>query len=167
MYAHVQLSAMPKFRKPRATSLSERMRRIRSRDTAPEWIVRRTLWRMGYRYRLHVKSLPGTPDIVFARRRKAVFVHGCFWHGHDCPLFRMPGTRQDFWSTKIERNRARDRAVQDQLAQAGWRSMTVWECAIRGPGRLGLETAVQCIADWMPRMNVRTGELRASKQEAA
>ncbi|WP_374709140.1 very short patch repair endonuclease [Burkholderia thailandensis] len=68
------------------------MRRIRSRDTAPEWIVRRTLWRMGYRYRLHVKSLPGTPDIVFARRRKAVFVHGCFWHQHGCSLTNLPKT---------------------------------------------------------------------------
>ncbi|HDR9076999.1 DNA mismatch endonuclease Vsr [Burkholderia cenocepacia] len=128
MCAYVQLSAMLKSRKHRATSLSERMRRIRSRDTAPEWIVRRTLWRMGYRYRLHVKSLPGTPDIVFARRRKAVFVHGCFWHQHGCSLTNLPKTNIDYWHPKLHRNIERDAAAMLQLEKAGWSVLVVWEC---------------------------------------
>jgi len=140
---------------------------IRAKNTDPELQIRRALHAKGFRFRLHSVDVPGKPDMIFPKYRAAVFVHGCFWHGHDCPLFKMPGTRQEFWSAKIERNRARDRIVQDQLAQAGWRSMTVWECAIRGPNRLGLETTVQRIADWLPRMKVRTAELRAPRQEAA
>jgi DNA mismatch endonuclease (patch repair protein) len=146
---------------------SRMMSGIRAKNTDPELQIRRALHAKGFRFRLHSSDVPGRPDMVFPKYRAAVFVHGCFWHGHDCPLFRMPGTRQEFWSAKIGRNRARDRVVQEQLAQAGWRSMTVWECAIRGPGRLGLETTVQRIADWLPRLKVRTCELRAPKKEAA
>lgn len=140
---------------------------IRARNTDPELQIRRALHAKGFRFRLHSSGLPGKPDMVFPKHHAALFVHGCFWHGHDCALFRMPGTRQEFWSAKIERNRARDRVVQDQLKRAGWRSMTVWECAIRGPNRLGLETTVERIAQWLLRPSTRTGELRAPKRAAA
>jgi DNA mismatch endonuclease, patch repair protein len=146
---------------------SRMMSGIRSKNTDPELQIRKALHAEGLRFRLHSREVPGKPDMAFPKYRAAVFVHGCFWHGHDCPLFKMPGTRQEFWSAKIERNRARDRVVQQQLEDAGWRSMTVWECAIRGPGRLGLERTVRSIAEWLPRSSVRTGELRAPKQEAA
>ncbi len=146
---------------------SRMMSGIRSKNTDPEMQIRKGLHAKGLRFRLHSKDVPGKPDMVFPKFRAVVFVHGCFWHGHDCPLFKMPGTRQEFWSAKIERNRARDRVVQQQLADAGWRSMTVWECAIRGPGRLGLEKTVECIADWLPRTYNSATELRAPRREAA
>lgn len=113
---------------------SERMRRVKSRDTSPELVVRRLLHGMGYRYRLHGSDLPGRPDIVFRRRRKVVFVHGCFWHRHPdpaCPLARWPKSRLEFWGAKFESNVARDRVVMDQLARLGWRAAVVWECQLR------------------------------------
>lgn len=146
---------------------SRMMSGIRSKNTYPELKIRKALHAEGFRYRLHSSDVPGKPDMVFPRFRAAVFVHGCFWHGHDCPLFKMPGTRQEFWSAKIARNRARDQVVQQQLKEAGWRSMTVWECAIRGRGRLGLDTTVAAISDWLPDSDVKTAELRAPKKEAA
>ena len=104
------------------------MKAVRRKDTAPEMIVRRLLHAAGYRYRLHVKKLLGTPDIVFPSRRKAIFVHGCFWHGHDCRAGRRPQSRQDYWIPKIERNQARDAAAVDALSRSGWSSLIVWEC---------------------------------------
>jgi len=105
---------------------------IRGKNTRNEVLLRKLLHRQGYRYRLHVRDLPGKPDIVFPRYRAVVFVHGCFWHGHDCPLFKIPATRSDFWRTKIEGNRANDKIVNEKLLAAGWRICIVWECAIRG-----------------------------------
>ena len=116
------------------------MRRVKGRDTGPELKVRRLLWSAGYRYRLHRKDLPGRPDIVLAGRRAAVFVHGCFWHGHDCPRgARAPKANAAYWSGKIDRNRVRDAAAQAALEADGWRVVTVWECAMKDPefaGRL-------------------------------
>lgn len=112
------------------------MSRIRGKNTKPEMIVRRGLHALGLRYRLHDRQLPGSPDLVFTGRRAAIFVHGCFWHGHDCPLFRLPSTRTDFWSAKIERNRERDAQALEALHSGGWRSLVIWECALRGRGRL-------------------------------
>lgn len=111
------------------------MGRVRSRDTRPEMTVRSLLHREGFRYRLHRRDLPGRPDIVLPRHRAAIFVHGCFWHGHGCSLFRMPTTRTEFWSTKININRRRDAAAAAALADTGWRCLWVWECALRGRGR--------------------------------
>lgn len=108
------------------------MRAIKGRDTKPELLLRRALHARGLRYRLHRKDLPGRPDIVFPRHRVCVFVNGCFWHGHDCPLFKEPRTRNDFWMTKIESNRKRDIAATEALIQEGWRVLTVWECALKG-----------------------------------
>ncbi len=107
------------------------MAAVRSRDTAPEMIVRRLVHRMGYRYRLHVRELPGTPDLVFPRLRCAVAVDGCFWHGHRCGACRMPATRRDYWAAKIARNIARDRRTRRALRRAGWRVLVVWECQTR------------------------------------
>lgn len=110
------------------------MSAVRGRDTRPEMIVRRLLFSMNYRYRLHRKDLPGNPDIVFAGRRKAIFVHGCFWHRHEgCTKATTPKTRAAFWSEKFECNIERDRRVEIELADRGWRSLTVWECEIRQP----------------------------------
>lgn len=111
---------------------SERMSRVRGRDTKPELLIRKVLHARGYRYRLHDKKLPGTPDLSFPGRRKAVFVHGCFWHMHEgCPLARMPKSRLEFWRPKLEGNRARDAVKLGQLRALGWDVMVVWECQLR------------------------------------
>lgn len=112
------------------------MSRIRAKNTAPEWTIRRLLHSRGFRYQLHRRDLPGKPDLVFPRFRTAVFVHGCFWHGHACSLFRMPATRTEFWSAKIAVNRERDAAAMTSLKDLGWRSLWIWECALKGRGRL-------------------------------
>jgi len=113
---------------------SERMSRVKSRDTKPEMAVRRLVHAMGYRYRLSSKHLPGKPDLVFGPRRKVIFVHGCFWHRHpdpDCKLARLPKSRKDFWIPKLERNRERDLETLDRLKQLGWQSLVIWECEVR------------------------------------
>jgi DNA mismatch endonuclease (patch repair protein) len=113
---------------------SERMSRVRGRDTKPEMIVRRLAHGMGYRYRLHVGGLPGRPDLVFPWRRRVIFVHGCFWHRHPdpaCKLARLPKSRLDFWRPKLDANRARDIAKQEGLKVLGWRVLVVWECELR------------------------------------
>lgn len=108
------------------------MRRVRSRDTGPEKTVRRLLTGLGARYRLHRKDLPGKPDIVMAGRRLAIFVHGCFWHGHDCARgARVPKANRDYWLAKVGRNRARDLASLAALETAGWRVETIWECEMK------------------------------------
>ena len=108
------------------------MAAIRSKDTKPEMIVRRYLWREGFRYRLHNSRLPGHPDLVLRRYRCCIFVNGCFWHGHEgCRYFRLPKTNVDFWTKKIERNKARDKREQQQLAKMGWHCITVWECQLK------------------------------------
>lgn len=114
---------------------SYNMSRVRGRDTRPEMVIRQGLHARGLRFRLQARDLPGRPDLVFPRWRTAVLVHGCFWHGHDCHLFRMPATRPDFWASKIAGNRMRDSRTLAALAGRGWRTLTVWECAIRGRGR--------------------------------
>lgn len=108
------------------------MRAIRSKNTAPELLIRKLLFSLGFRFRLHVKNLPGTPDIVLPKYRTAIFVHGCFWHGHDCHLFTLPQTRREFWQAKIDANRQRDLRSEDLLIGAGWRVLSVWECALKG-----------------------------------
>ena len=107
------------------------MSRIGSKNTAPELIVRRMLHAMGYRFRLHRKDLPGTPDIVLPASRTVVFVHGCFWHAHGCKIGRPPKTRPEFWGPKLERNRERDLESEAALRAAGWRVETVWQCETR------------------------------------
>lgn len=129
---------------------------IRGRNTKPELLIRRALHARGFRYRLHSPNVPGRPDMVFPRFGAVIFAHGCFWHGHDCPLFRLPGTRRDFWEAKIARNRARDAEVAEALRAARWRSLTVWECAMRGPGRLDFEDLIGRIANWLTGQGATT-----------
>lgn len=108
------------------------MSRIRGKDTKPELQLRRLLHAAGLRYRLHGRELPGRPDLVFPKYRAVVFVHGCFWHRHHCPLFHWPKSREDFWRAKLNRNVERDHQTAARLQAAGWRVLTVWECALRG-----------------------------------
>jgi DNA mismatch endonuclease (patch repair protein) len=110
---------------------SENMRRIRSKDTNPEMIVRRIAHRLGFRYRLHSSKLPGKPDLVFSSRRKAIFVHGCFWHQHSrCPAGRVPSSQKSYWTEKLARNVSRDREHVLNLRKAGWKTLILWECEL-------------------------------------
>ncbi|QOG20823.1 very short patch repair endonuclease [Bradyrhizobium sp. SEMIA] len=109
---------------------SKLMSRIRQRDTAPELLVRSLLHRAGYRFRLHMPKLPGRPDILFPRDRKAVFIHGCFWHGHSCPKGRRPKSNAIFWEEKILANQARDARVLNDLAALNWSALVLWECEL-------------------------------------
>ncbi|HYQ23733.1 very short patch repair endonuclease [Stenotrophomonas sp.] len=111
---------------------SAQMSRIRGSNTKLEVLVRKGLHARGLRYRLGGAKLPGRPDIVLPKYRTVVFVHGCFWHGHNCPLYRLPKTRPEFWADKIGKNRARDLRVTAELEAMGWRVLTVWECSLRG-----------------------------------
>lgn len=115
---------------------SRMMAGIGPKDTKPEMLIRRSLHAMGWRYRLHDRKLPGRPDLVFPGRKAVMLINGCFWHGHDCHLFRWPSTRVDFWYEKIGGNVRRDIAQRDQLLSAGWRVCDVWECALKGKQRL-------------------------------
>ena len=107
------------------------MRAVKSRDTAPELAVRRLAHGMGYRFRLHRKDLPGKPDLVFASRRKVIFVHGCFWHLHDCKNAHIPKSNSDYWVPKLQRNQLRDRNNLAALAAEGWKVLVIWECDLR------------------------------------
>jgi DNA mismatch endonuclease (patch repair protein) len=124
---------------------SRRMGRIRGKDTGPEKAVRSLLHRLGYRFRLHYKTLPGRPDIVFPRRKKVIFVHGCFWHRHPdpaCRLARLPKTRLEFWLPKLEKNQQRDHAILAALSERQWQSLVIWECELKDP----VETANRLVS---------------------
>ena len=112
-----------------AAERSERMSRIRGKDTKPELLVRRALHKLGYRYRLHRRDLPGAPDLVFPSRKQVIFVHGCFWHAHqDCRVANLPKSRRTYWRAKFARNKQRDELNSKHLKKAGWKVMVVWEC---------------------------------------
>jgi DNA mismatch endonuclease (patch repair protein) len=128
---------------------SEMMAGIRNRDTRPEKRVRAMLHRAGFRYRLHNTALPGTPDLWLARYRAVIEVNGCFWHGHDCHLFKLPSSRTDFWQTKIASNRERDTRHLIQLEQLGIRRLTIWECALKGRLRHDPERLLLVISWWL------------------
>ena len=116
---------------------SELMSRVRSKDSRPEQFVRQLTFSLGYRYRLHVRALPGCPDLVFRPRKKVIFVHGCFWHRHaDCVLARMPKSRVDFWEPKLEGNRQRDEKNRQVLKKAGWKVLIIWECQLNDSAHL-------------------------------
>lgn len=128
---------------------SRNMAAIRGANTKPELQVRRALHALGLRFRLHVKELPGKPDLVFPRHKAVVFVHGCFWHGHDCHLFKMPATRQEFWADKIGRNVANDRRAATALQADGWRVGVVWECALKGRTKPDFSETMQALVMWV------------------
>ena len=120
------------------------MARIRGKDTKPEFIVRRALHAIGYRYRLHVRSIPGTPDLVFPARRKAIFIHGCFWHAHDCRHgIRRPRSNVEYWNAKAIANRERDARKEQQLRAEGWDVATIWECETKAKDQPWLHRIVE------------------------
>jgi DNA mismatch endonuclease, patch repair protein len=108
------------------------MQAVKSRNTSPELLVRRLLYSLGYRYRLHRRDLPGCPDLVFNRRKKVIFIHGCFWHGHDCQRgARVPKSNRHYWIEKVTRNRQRDAAATESLIEKGWTILILWECELK------------------------------------
>ncbi|MBY5797685.1 very short patch repair endonuclease [Rhizobium leguminosarum] len=106
------------------------MQSVGQKNTGPEIAIRRALHRLGYRFRLHARTLPGRPDIVFPSRRKVILVHGCFWHGHDCSKGRLPKSRNEYWKPKIEANKARDERTVNELKVMGWESLVIWQCEV-------------------------------------
>lgn len=138
---------------------SRMMSGIRGKNTKPELMIRKALHARGFRYRLHC-DLPGKPDICLPKHRAVIFVHGCFWHGHDCHLFKWPKTRPEFWATKIGRNRQVDAASTAVLLATGWRVGTIWECALKGRARLPLETVLDDCESWLvgtrPTLEIRS-----------
>ena len=128
---------------------SRMMSGIRGADTKPEVSLRTALHQCGFRYRKNSRKLPGRPDMTFARYKAVVLVHGCFWHGHGCHLFKWPRTRAAFWRDKINGNRDRDDMVVEELHNLGWRILTVWECSLKGKTRVGLEEVCKRAARWL------------------
>lgn len=127
----------------------EMMAGIRNKNTRPEMIIRKELFAKGYRYRLHQKDLPGKPDIILPKYRAAIFINGCFWHCHDCHLFKWPQTRKEFWEKKILSNKTRDEINKSALLQAGWRILIVWECALKGKTKLDRVRLIDEIVSWI------------------
>lgn len=148
-----------------AATRSRMMAAVKSRDTKPEMIVRHGLHRRGFRFRLQDRRLPGRPDLVLARYRAAIFVHGCFWHGHDCPLFRWPKSRPEFWRTKIGRNIERDGEVREAISEKGWRVLTIWECTFRGKPADAQDMALDRVAVWIAGDD-SMGEIRGTDNAA-
>jgi len=140
---------------------SRMMSGIRGTDTKPEMMLRRGLHARGFRFRLHDRFLPGKPDLVFSRYHAVLFAHGCFWHGHDCHLFRLPSTRPELWAAKISRNREVDQRTDEALAQLGWRIGIVWECGLKGRIRRNLDDVISACAQWLcsdrMRLEIRGG----------
>lgn len=125
------------------------MAAIRAAGTKPEIRIRKALHAAGLRYRLNVTSLPGKPDIVLPRFRAVVFVHGCFWHRHECSLFRWPQSRTDFWREKLDGNAVRDQKALQALNEAGWRHAVVWECSLKGNAKLNFDETVHRLVAWI------------------
>ena len=122
---------------------------IKNKNTKPELMIRGGLHVRGFRFRIHSPNSPGKPDLALARYRAAIFVHGCFWHGHNCHLFKMPSTRPEFWRAKIARNVERDKRVSSLLLQSGWRHLVIWECALKGKSKLDFEALMDYVHDWI------------------
>ena len=141
---------------------SRMMAGIRGKDTKPELAIRSALHCLGFRFRLHCKVLPGKPDLVFRKHRAVILVHGCFWHGHDCHLFKWPKTRSEFWQQKINSNIERDRRDLLALVDSGWRVATIWECALKGRTRLPMEIVAKRCATWLESSEA---EMRLSGDE--
>ncbi|NKJ97115.1 DNA mismatch endonuclease Vsr [Rhizobium leguminosarum bv. viciae] len=144
------------------------MAAVRSRDTRPEIMVRSHLHRAGFRFRLCEGGLPGSPDLVFPKFRAVIFINGCFWHGHDCPRFSLPRSRVEFWAEKINTNKQRDLRNYEALQQAGWRVSVVWECALRGKERLGIDAVTAACGGWLKgsdRFLVITGDSRIATND--
>ena len=125
------------------------MRAIKASNTRPEMVVRRICHSLGFRYRLNKKDLPGKPDLVFPRHKAVIFVNGCFWHRHDCYLFKLPETRRDFWSEKLEANAVRDQRKREDLIDSGWRILVIWECSLKGRRKMEFHELARVIDSWI------------------
>jgi len=129
---------------------SKIMSKVGQKGTGPEMKLRRALHAKGFRYRVNVKKLPGSPDLVFKKYKAVIFVHGCFWHRHKgCKYATMPSTRKEFWSAKFEANIARDKKNVDELLEMGWRVLVVWECVLKKKKEMGFDEAIESIAKWL------------------
>ena len=128
---------------------SKNMAAIKSKNTKPELIIRKALFAKGFRYKLHDKKLPGKPDLVFPKYHAVIFIHGCFWHRHNCHLFKWPSTRPEFWKKKINRNVEVDKRNYKQLKKDGWYILTVWECALKGRGKLPFNKLILDVSNWL------------------
>ena len=128
---------------------SRMMAGIKGKNTKPELVLRRALHARGFRYRLHSKNVPGRPDLVFPKHHAIVFVHGCFWHRHECDLFRWPESRTEFWREKLDANAARDEKAADALDTAGWRQAVIWECALKGRKKRDFQDTMQRLIAWI------------------
>ncbi len=128
---------------------SRMMSAIREKNTKPEMLIRSQLHRAGYRFRTHDSKLPGKPDIVLRKHQTVIFIHGCFWHQHDCYLFKWPKTRPGFWKKKLSKNRGNDRVVIDQLMSLNWRICIIWECAIKGRKIKNLPAIIASVSEWL------------------
>lgn len=135
---------------------SQMMAGIKAANTKPEMIIRRGLHSLGFRYRLHAKGLPGKPDLVFPKYNAVILVHGCFWHGHGCALFKWPTSKERFWREKIGKNHARDLKTESELASQGWRILKIWECSLKGRNKLGTKKVIEQAAAWLQSDNTKS-----------
>lgn len=143
---------------------SRMMSGIRSKDTRSEVEIRKKLFRLGFRYRLHNKKLPGKPDIILPKYNAVIFFHGCFWHAHDCHLFKWPSSRVKFWRNKLQRNREKDRENHEALIKLGWNILTIWECSFRGAGinkEKEIEKIIKRVVSWLHSANKGNVEIRS------
>ncbi len=141
---------------------SRMMSGIRAKNTNPEMIIRRGLHALGFRFRLHAKGLIGKPDLVLRKYGAIIFVHGCFWHAHDCDLFKMPSTRTEFWEAKFDRNKKRDAEVSYTLKNEGWRILTIWECAFRGNSCKDTSEVFHEVSNWLEYGGLCNCEIRGN-----
>ncbi|WP_245511135.1 very short patch repair endonuclease [Martelella mediterranea] len=139
------------------------MAAVRGKDTKPELIIRKGLHARGFRYRLYDRALPGRPDLVLPKHHAIIFINGCFWHGHDCNLFRWPATREDFWHHKISSNKERDARNLRALQALGWRTAIVWECALKGKQKLPTDKVIDTLHVWLSSDDSNT-EIRGAPE---
>ncbi|WP_189420384.1 very short patch repair endonuclease [Cellvibrio zantedeschiae] len=128
---------------------SSMMAGIKNKDTKGELLIRRGLYKLGFRYQLHRKDLPGRPDLVFPKFNSVIFVNGCFWHVHNCHLFKWPSSRPEFWKEKINSNKIRDEVNLEKLTKLGWKVLVIWECALKGKTRRNLDEVIHTAANWI------------------
>ena len=142
---------------------SRMMSGIQGKNTKPEIIIRKGLHAAGFRYRIHDKRLPGKPDMVFPKHRAVILANGCFWHKHNCHLFKWPSTRKEFWKNKLERNYEKDKENIRLLQDKGWRVLVIWECALKGKERLPLQTIINKTSRWL-LSDISKMEIRGKKR---
>ncbi|GIP29132.1 very short patch repair endonuclease [Paenibacillus sp. J23TS9] len=138
---------------------SRMMSGIKGKDTKPEMILRQGLHKLGFRYKLHDRNLPGKPDMVFPRYKAVIFANGCFWHGHSCHLFKWPSSNEEFWRNKINRNMEVDGETVARLQEMGWRVGIVWECSLKGKYRINSEEVIELCAQWLHTTDMASIEI--------